>query len=648
MRPTQHVQRGDSLQSCINASPDLHIHIDRHGRLAAFSPAVRNLLGIGPKAVLHRPYLPFVRKKDRPQVRQAFTQILDGGSGITLTLQIRHGDLGRIWVEAQAFSWLADGCPLGVQVIIRDVSAWKAREERLLRNVQVLQEQVRDQQDELQHNSLLLQNLLNATSAGIGILRGGRFQLLNAQMERITGYPAAVLIGSHWSGLFADPVETGDGPVELPPPESGRLQSMESRWRRADGSVIDVLLSAVPLQLGSGSDAEDASLTVVDITTGKQTERQLRAAYRELEQMFDMAVPLCLLSLDCRVRRVNQAFCAFFACTPEEVHGKTCVEIWGCKKCDTIDCPMARMQAGAGRSYLTIDTEIPGRSMTCMVYASRYIDTVGRLSGAVLAFFHSLELKQVSVDLQNTREQLIQVERLSVIGSLAASIAHEFNNPLCGVRSVIERMRRKSLPTSPDQSVLELALDNCDRMGRLIKDLQQFGRTSSDERKVFDLNHAVDSVLLLLNKHLKMRKVTIRRQCGAEPLPMYGHENQIKQALLKLVHNSADALPEHGGTVELRTLRDGIRLHIMVIDDGNGISEEHLQQLFDPFFSTKSAVKGTGLGLSVAYGIIKAHGGEIAVASTLGQGTTFTIILPDGIEAGQQGEAYATGIHSDR
>jgi two-component system NtrC family sensor kinase len=86
----------------------------------------------------------------------------------------------------------------------------------------------------------------------------------------------------------------------------------------------------------------------------------------------------------------------------------------------------------------------------------------------------------------------------------------------------------------------------------------------------------------------------------------------------------------------------------VVVDNGSGISEEHLSQLFDPFFSTKNTVREAGLGLSVAYGIIKAHGGEIAVASQLGHGTTFTIILPDGNESGQQGEAYAAGIHSGR
>jgi signal transduction histidine kinase len=165
---------------------------------------------------------------------------------------------------------------------------------------------------------------------------------------------------------------------------------------------------------------------------------------------------------------------------------------------------------------------------------------------------------------------------------------------------------------------------------------------------VFELNQAVDSVLLLLNKHLKMRKVVICKEYGLEPLVLYGDENQIKQALLKFVNNSAEAMPEHGGTIEIRTCRDGNRLKIAVVDDGSGISEEHLSQLFDPFFSTKSNVREAGLGLSVAYGIIKAHGGEIAVTSKLGHGTTFTISLPNGSEAEQQGERYATGIHSDR
>lgn len=629
----QPAQQVDSFHSFIDVSPDVYIRIDQRGRIAALSPRAKDMFGIAPETVRSRPYLPFISRKDRFQARQAFAQVMDGTTTVDLTLRIRHGNVRHISTNVRASPWVRGGCQLGVQAIVRDAPVWEAQKDRLLHNIQVLQEQVRDQREELRHNGLLLESLLTTTSAGIGILRQGRFRLLNNHLARITGYPEAELIGCHWRTLFADPVEVNGRPTALPSPESGQLQAVESRWQRADGSVINVLFSAVPLPLDSGTEVEDASLTVVDITAGKQTERQLRTAYQELEQIFDVAVPLCLLSLDCRIRRVNKAFCAFFKCTAEEALGKTGAEMWGCEACGSNDCPMVRMQTEAGYSYLPIDTVVRGRSLVCTVCASRYVDDAGRLSGTVLAFFDNLELKNVSNDLRTARQQLIQAERLSAIGSLAASIAHEFNNPLCGVRSVIERMRRKASPASPDLGILKLALDNCDRMGRLVKDLQQFGRPSADEQRLFDLNRAVDSVLVLLHKHLKIRKVVVRREGNSEPLVMCGAENQVKQALLKLINNSAEALPETGGCIEIRTLRDGNQLQVVVTDNGNGISEEHLPQLFDPFYSTMNSVKETGLGLSVAYGIIKAHGGGIGVATRLGHGTTFTIILPDGIEA---------------
>ena len=151
-----------------------------------------------------------------------------------------------------------------------------------------------------------------------------------------------------------------------------------------------------------------------------------------------------------------------------------------CEACDTAACPLARLQSGVGHCCHEIDRIVRGRNLVCTLHAAPYVNTAGQLSGTVMTFFDSRELKKASADLLTTRQQLIQMERLSAIGALAASIAHEFNNPLCGVRSVVERVARKSELAAADQSLIELALENCDRMKRLIRDLQQFNRPFFD------------------------------------------------------------------------------------------------------------------------------------------------------------------------
>ena len=167
-------------------------------------------------------------------------------------------------------------------------------------------------------------------------------------------------------------------------------------------------------------------------------------------------------------------------------------------------------------------------------------------------------------------------------------------------------------------------------MTRLIKDLQQFNLPFTDIREAFDLHRAIDSVLLLLNKHLKSRKALLYKEYGGETMTIVGVENQIKQVLLNLLKNCGEALTAQGGAIHIQTRRARENVHVVLSDTGVGISAEHLPHLFEPFFTTKPAVKEVGLGLAVSYGIIKGHGGDIRVESILGKGTTFTVVLPGG------------------
>jgi PAS domain S-box-containing protein len=415
-----------------------------------------------------------------------------------------------------------------------------------------------------------------------------------------------------------------------------RVQEITLGMRRPDGRLIRVAVHATPWFSGDqfvGVQGRIRELSVLDLIAGKQAERDLLSAYAELEQMFNVAAPICLLSLECRLLTANRAFCVFFGCRLEDVLGKTGQDLWGCQACDTEACPLRQMVGGITPAYLEIDTVVHGRSLVCTLHAVGYVDAAGRPGGMVITFFDGQERKKIAQALLHAQQQLIQAEKLSAIGSLAASIAHEFNNPLCGVRSVVARMARRSGLDTADQSLLTLALEECDRMTRLIKGLQQFNRPFTDSREAFDLHRAMDSVLLLLNKYLKSRKALVHQAYASGPMRIVGAENQIKQVLLNLLRNCSEALPETGGTIRVATCRDHGNVRVVVSDNGVGISAEHLPHLFEPFFTTKSAVKEVGLGLSVSYGIIKGHGGDILVASTPGKGTTFTVVLPVGEHA---------------
>lgn len=234
-------------------------------------------------------------------------------------------------------------------------------------------------------------------------------------------------------------------------------------------------------------------------------------------------------------------------------------------------------------------------------------------------------------ELDRTRQQLIRAGRLSAMGSLVASVAHQLNNPLCGVLGLIERLARKPDLPAAESGLLALAVEQCKRMKQLIRELQRSAAPVPGVRGVIDLHQALDAVLQLLNKHLSMGKVRVRKEYGPGPMAMTGVEPQIRQALLSLIKISGEALPE-SGELRIQTGREGDRVQIVLGWADCGLGGQALAQLAGAGCSADSASgmadQEAQMGLSVACGIVKAHGGEIRVASISARETTMTVLLP--------------------
>ncbi len=256
---------------------------------------------------------------------------------------------------------------------------------------------------------------------------------------------------------------------------------------------------------------------------------------------------------------------------------------------------------------------------------------------AQLELSHEItERKNAEEALKKTHEQLIHSEKLSAIGKLSASIAHEFNNPICGIRNVLESVAGKhtadNIDNSEEKHVI-LAIKECDRMAELIRKLQIFYRPSSGVEELISVHESIDEIILFSITRLKSKKILLERDYGEEIPQIKGIPDQIKQVILNLVQNAEEAISAEGGKITIKTERNGSNIFVRVKDTGAGISQENIKAIFDPFFSTKPAVKETGLGLSICHGIIKRHGGDITVESQHGKGSTFTIAFPVGVEA---------------
>ncbi len=236
----------------------------------------------------------------------------------------------------------------------------------------------------------------------------------------------------------------------------------------------------------------------------------------------------------------------------------------------------------------------------------------------------------IGIDITEERhlqEQLLHAEKLSAVGQLSASIAHEINNPLFGIRNVLERLKEKGKLNIDNLEFTQLALQECDRIKRLIKDLQDFNRPTSGVMTPINLHNTIDSMLMLTKKEMANKQITVHKNYARNLPNLLAIADQIKQVLLNLLGNAMEACPS-GGQITISTNESENHIIIKIADTGSGIKPDDLPHIFEPFFTTKSAVKGTGLGLSVSYGIIKRHNGKILVENNSNHGATFTIALP--------------------
>jgi len=236
-------------------------------------------------------------------------------------------------------------------------------------------------------------------------------------------------------------------------------------------------------------------------------------------------------------------------------------------------------------------------------------------------------VKERTIELEKSHTQLLHSEKLSAVGSLSASIAHEFSNPLQGVMVVLKVLSENAPLAQEEQRMVSLALHECRRMKDLIANLRDFYRPTSGKLEPVDLHAVLDALLLIAKKELLTRKISVVKKYADNFSPVIGVADQLKQVLMNLLNNASYAC-ENGGAITLATTttEDGVVVHIE--DTGTGISQKNLARIFEPFFTTKPETKGTGLGLSVSYGIIKNHGGRIEVKSEAGKGSVFSVFLP--------------------
>jgi len=241
-------------------------------------------------------------------------------------------------------------------------------------------------------------------------------------------------------------------------------------------------------------------------------------------------------------------------------------------------------------------------------------------------------LRRKDEELRTISQQLWQAAKLATMGELAASIAHELNNPLATVSLRVESLLAQIVEDDPKRRSLTVIEQEVERMGNLVSNLLQFSRRGQAQISSIDVREELENTLALIYYHLRNHRITVVRQFASDVPMLHADRQQLRQVFLNLLTNASDAMPQ-GGTLTLGVTLGQLEpsmpaVSITFTDTGIGIAPEDISRVMDPFFTTKEEGKGTGLGLAICRRIMQEHHGTIEVSSTVGQGTTIRLTLP--------------------
>jgi len=372
----------------------------------------------------------------------------------------------------------------------------------------------------------------------------------------------------------------------------------------------------------------------------QRLEEQIKKAAKEWETTFNSIMDwISIHNIDFNILRVNKAFADAFGTTPEELVGNTCYEVVHKIKEPPSYCPHKH----------TLETKQPTRAEFFEPHLEIYLECstspIFNEEKELTATVHVVKnitkrkkaektLEKAYLDLKEAQQQLIQSGKMAAVGQLAAGISHELNQPLTGIKGFTQAILMDLDKHSPIAGDLRRIEEQADRMDNIIKNIRFFARKSEFKMQELDVNKPLEDSFMLLGVQLKVHNISLRKYLAKNLPHINGDPNQLQQAFLNLLTNARDAIDSlkrrDGGEITVKTSLSKDKKYVEVIfqDTGCGISKENLDNIFNPFFTTKSPNGGIGLGLSIVYRIIENHNGRIGVESRTGEGATFRITLP--------------------
>jgi len=473
----------------------------------------------------------------------------------------------------------------------------------------------------------------------------GRYTYLSPAFQSLTGYSPEEFLGKTPADLLPDDKYTQFREQMMATRTAPRpFSAVETQIQRRDGRLVTMEAGGIPLFSPDGQFLGMRGISR-DVTERKVMEDKLRTSQEQYQMLFENAADtIVIIDMEANILSVNDQACSQYGYKKEEFLQLRVHDLDTPEEAVHIPERLALLAREGKAVFEAVHRDAKGNTFPveakaikisfngkpCFMSICRDITQRKESEKFLRVMNEELErrVERRTLALQESQKQYLHAEKLSAIGRLSATVAHEFGNPLLGIQYFLKDLKNKKLLHGEDRQYLETALEESQRMRDLIGTLRDFSRTSPGVKAHVDVHKTLDSLLLLLKIDFNNKEILLVRDYANDLSSICAVPDQIKQVFLNILTNAADACDQVGAMITVSTRQEDDKVAVAIKDNGCGIKPEQVELIFQPFYTTKPEVQGTGLGLSVSYGIVKKHGGEIIVQSVPGEGSTFTVTLP--------------------
>jgi len=613
MRSVVERTQTENLFKILADKSPLGVYIVQDGKFCYANPALLRSVGYRGDELVGMDSLEFVVAEDRGMVRENAIKMLKGEVTSAYQFRVidRTGSVRWVMESVTSIQYCGRQATLGSYM---DVTERRETEEALRQSEERYRILSENATDIIWTSDLQLKYTYVSPSVA---------KLLGYTPEEFVGLPVDKILAPASlqlaMGVFHEELEIEQSGQE----DVGRTRTIETELVCKDGSTVWAEVKMTFLRDEAGH-ATGILGIARDVTERRKMDQALKDSEERYRSLFENSIEAIFTSdLDHNITSANKALGELLGYAVEALVGMNWRDIVHAESTEYVFKEYNEL----------LETGEPIRNM---VYESMKGDGERRLTESHVSLVRK---EDRTVGFQGTirditehkrrSEQLMMADRLASVGELASGAAHELNNPLTSVIGFSHLLMEKDVPDDVRED-LKLICDEAQRATSVVKNLLTFARRHAPVKQLSQINGIIEDVLRLRAYEQKVRNIEVKRKLAPALPEIMVDYFQMEQVFLNIILNAEYSMVEaqNRGTLTITTSRRNSTVVVSVADDGLGIAQEHLSQVFNPFFTTKKAGKGTGLGLSICHGIITEHGGQIYAKSQPGEGATFFVELP--------------------